>query len=374
MTFPVLALRFPNGHSYTGEESAELHLPGNVLMAQMTLEALYKAGARPAEPGEFTARAFFNGRLDLAEAEGVAATIAANNQRELDAARRLQAGELTRRLRPMADQLTQMLALVEAGIDFSEEDVQFLTRDDLVRRTGEVVGALRKILAESRRLEVIAHEPTVVLCGRPNAGKSTLLNTICGRHRAVVSPVAGTTRDLLRAEAELEHGIVHLIDTAGLEAEVAGSGEAGSIARQMRQAAQRAVEEADVLVLVHAAEDRLPALELHRTPDLVVRSKVDLADGEGVSCVTGQGIEPLRQRLDELAFARGGGERLVLNDRHRRQIEVAIGELGEIENAAPDELAAEHLRGALNALGEITGMVCPDDVLGRVFATFCIGK
>lgn len=384
MRFPATILLF--GAGYTGEESAELHLPGNVLLARRTLQSLYGAGARPAEPGEFTARAFLNGRLDLAEAEGVAATIHATSERELTAARRLQSGELARRLAPITDDLTQTLALLEAGIDFSEEDIRFLSPADLAARVQAIIGDLQSLLGESTRFERLAHEPTIVLCGRPNAGKSTLLNSLAGRTRAVVSPTAGTTRDVLEAEVELERGMVRVVDTAGMEEKDEGGrmkDGKGAIEQQMRHRAVAAIRSADVVVLVREVDDDRP-VSLPRIPELTVVTKSDLHPSSfilhpciRVSARTGENLPGLRSRLDELAFGTRGGETLALNARHVQQIETACAELATLLRelgTKTDELSAEHLRYALDALGEITGMVSPDDVLGRVFATFCIGK
>lgn len=373
---PVVLICYPEDHGYTGEESAELHLPGNPVLATIAVEVLCRAGARPAQPGEFTARAFLNGRLDLTEAEGVASTIHASNQRELDAARRLQSGELTLRLRPVVDGLVETLALVEAGIDFAEEEIRFITRPQLLARLAEARNGLTALLRSSGRLEALSHEPTVVLCGRPNAGKSTLLNALARRHRAIVSPTPGTTRDLLHADVELLRGIVRMVDTAGLESAAAND----AIARQMQARAFQAIEQADVVVLVQERGDRAGQVALPRPPDLVVTSKCD--DGTAndecrVSATTGIGLEQLRHRLDELAFASTAGESLALNARHLGQIALALEELSAIEQASEDdsgELVAEHLRFAIDALGEITGVVSPDDVLAKIFSGFCIGK
>ena len=378
MAFPALVLVFPNGASYTGEASAELHLPGNVLLARMVLARLYGLGAAPAQPGEFTARAFFNGRLDLTEAEGVAATISARNQLELDAARQLQSGTLTRILRPIVDQLTKTLALVEAGIDFSEEDIRFISSADFAARVRSTLQDLRQLLAQSARFERLSHEPRIVFAGRPNSGKSTLLNALAGRARAIVSPIAGTTRDLLSAQVTLKRGAVSIIDTAGLDADDPTT--PPDIARQMQEKAHHAIASADVLVLLTEAGDSRPPVSLPRPPHLTITSKCDAGSATSVlpvSAITGHGLGLLRQRLDDLAFGRPTDSTLALNARHLYQIELACQELLlllELIEGQTDELSAEHLRYALDALGEITGLVSPDDILGKVFSTFCIGK
>jgi tRNA modification GTPase len=405
--------------SYTGEDLVEFHLPGSPVLARMLLEELIERGARQAEAGEFTSRAWFNGRMDLTEAEGVAATIHASNERELAAARQLMAGELSRRLRPAMDALAQTLALVEVGIDFVEEDVTFLSAEEVRRRVEEVERELGELVEQSARFERLAHEPQVVLAGRPNAGKSTLLNALAGQARAVVSPVAGTTRDVLSAEVVLPRGMVRVVDAAGVgenadglmvnaESDEPGRHVAFSIQHSafplenaMRRRALAAVEGADVLVLVVDVRDDRAPVALGRAPDVVVRTKADLLGdsevtraagpcGAGwrsvpqnaeltVSAVTGAGMEALRGRLDELAFGMGGGgSALALNARHLQAIGEGLGALARareaVEEEAGVEIVALELREALDALGRVLGSVTPDDVLGRIFAGFCIGK
>jgi tRNA modification GTPase len=378
LEFPAWLYTFFGPRSYTAEDVTELHLPGNVLLARWVMEELVGRGARPAEPGEFTARAYFNGKMDLSEAEGVAATISAGNERELRAARQLLGGELARRLKPVMDRLAELLALTELGIDFAEEDVAFLSTQQTLGRLDEIEQALEDLVAHSGRFAQLTHEPRLVLAGRPNAGKSTLLNALAGRQRAVVSPVAGTTRDLLSAEIALERGMALLIDAAGVDSQTAG---ADGIAQAMHRRAMEAIEQADGLVLVHDATDKRPALTLPRPPDLVIRSKSDLAPGEGenlrVSAATGQGMAALRRRLDDLAFGRRrGGDAVALNDRHLASIADARAALRHARQAinAGAEFLALDLREALDALGSILGAVAPDELLGRIFSTFCIGK
>ncbi len=386
---PATLYTFAAGASYTNQPVAEAHLPGNPLLADLLLRELFSLGARLAEPGEFTARAFFSGRLDLTEAEGVAATIAAHSQDELSAARRLQAGELTARLKPIVDSLTQLLALVEAGIDFSEEDVQFITFEDARRRARDISDQLRDLVAQSTRFERLSHEPTIVLCGRPNAGKSTLLNAICGVDRAIVSPIAGTTRDVVSHQADLLRGQVCLVDVAGLDPNPpAPDSDPAGIHLAMRHKALSAIDQADVVVLVRDLQDTRPPLDLPVLPHLTVLTMLDLlrdpagppARGDATLCIsakTGLLLPELIRRLDALAFgdaSAGGG--LALNARHQAQIHQARETLGRVvqTRVCSEELLALELREALDALGQITGVICPDEVLGRIFATFCIGK
>jgi tRNA modification GTPase len=374
---PAWVYLFRSPHSYTGDDSAEFHVPGNPVLARLLLNELYRLGARAAEPGEFTARAYFNGRLNLAQAEGVAATIAAVNQQELAAARQLLAGELARRLAPVMSLITDTLALVEVGIDFSGEDVTFLCSDEIGTRIAEADAGLERLVAESARFERLSHEPQVVLVGRPNAGKSTLLNALAGHQRAVVSNIAGTTRDVISAEVTLKRGMVHITDVAGLD-----EGEAvNEIDRQMRQHALRAAETAAVLVLVEDVLHSGPRIQLPRKPDVVVRSKQDLADHPPevgdllVSAKTGFGLESLRARLNALCFGQTpAGSSLALNLRHLHCIADARTALDRAKYLNSPELLALELRESLDSLGGILGKVSPDDVLGRIFSGFCIGK
>lgn len=378
---PSWVYLFRAPHSYSGEDLVEFHIPGNSILAKMLLEELLKLGARPAEAGEFTARAYFNGKMDLTVAEGVAIAVAAGNEQELSAARRLLSGELARRLVPIMDLLADTMALVEVGIDFSEEDVSFLSEPQIRQRIGDADEALDRLLAESTRFERLVHEPEVVLVGRPNAGKSTLLNTLAGHERAIVSPVAGTTRDVLWAEVALESGIIRVIDVAGIDQRAS----ADEIEQQMQSQASRAIETADVLVLVRDITDSRPALSLPRAPQLVVRTKCDLPSGAGaspgvvsVSALTGAGMEELRSTLNAVCFHESAtGSSLALNVRHVRAIDDARDALsrakGQLGRTAPEVIALE-LREALDALGQVLGRITPDEVLGRIFSGFCIGK
>ena len=405
----VYVFRAPR--SYTGDDLIELHIPGNPLLASRLLDHLLRHGARAAEPGEFTARAFFNGRMDLSTAEGIAAVIGAGNDSELQASRQLMAGELARRLIPIVAALKQTLALVEVGIDFSQEDVTVLAAEEQASRIASVVAMLQSLLSESTRFARLSHEPRVVLVGRPNAGKSTLLNALAGHDRAIVSPVAGTTRDALSARVALLRGYILLTDVAGVEETETDD----VIDLQMQSQAQRALAEADVVVYLQETNDpRLP-LALARQPDLVVTSKIDLRispspgiPGVGwggglfsrlashneqmnplpspppeyrerekisISAHSGAGMHQLVAALDDRCFGHAGfGRSLALNVRHVRAIEAARCALARTVDTTDGELVAADLREALDALGTVLGQVSPDDVLGEIFSGFCIGK
>lgn len=376
---PATVLVFRAPRSATGEDVVEYHFPGSPWIASRLLERLYALGARQAEPGEFTSRAFLNGKLDLAAAEGVVATISASNRAGLDAGRRLLSGELSRRLAPMMERLAEVLALVEVGIDFSEEDVSFIDRDRLLAAIESSCRELDALLAAAPSLERLEHEPRIVLAGRPNAGKSSLLNALAGRLRAVVADVAGTTRDVLSERVALDTGYITLTDAAGL----GGGVPTDAIEVQMREKSLRAIEEADRVVLVIATDDDRAPLNLLRSPDLVVYSKSDLASAEhaGVSSsvMKAGGLDALRTALDTLAFPADRHEAeqgVALNVRHRSLVAAAIESLRRAADSLPrgPELVAAELRAAIDALGGILGKVAPDDVLGRIFSSFCIGK
>jgi tRNA modification GTPase len=389
---PVWLYQFIAPRSYTGDDLIELHVPGNPLLARLILDQLIHLGARLAEPGEFTARAYFNGRIDLSQAEGVAAVVWAGNTAQLNAARQLMAGELSHRLRPVLDQLARTLALIEAEIDFSDQDVRFLSAAEVERRLKHVQTELHSLLANSARFARLSHEPRLVLAGRPNAGKSTLLNALSRSDRAVVSPVAGTTRDALSAPVVLERGIIRLIDVAGLEESPA----TGQIESQMRRRALRELEAADAVILVRDATDQRPALTLPRQPDWTVRTKIDLLDpplpqssvlgsttlaelsphSSSVSSLTGTGLNTLRFALDTLAFGDRAAlaSELALTARHVTAIESAAACIFRAIASPAAELIAAELRLALDFLGQVLGEVSPDDILGRIFSTFCIGK
>jgi tRNA modification GTPase len=383
---PVLVCTYRGPRSYTGEDSAEILFPGNPRLADRVVEVFTRfEGVRMASPGEFSARAYLNERLTLDQAEGVAAVIAAATGEELAAAHALRDGATGAMYRRWADEVATLLALVEAGIDFSDqEDVVAIEPRALAARAGSVEDEITTALGGPVAAEARSHLPRVVLVGRPNAGKSTLFNSLLGRRRAVVSPLAGTTRDALEEELDLTAeapgaGRVLLIDLAGI-----GDGGAG-IDGAAQEAAGAAIAGADVAIQC----DPTGRFEHVSMPGSVirVRTKADLAGGpqrEGlaVCALNGWNLPTLRRAIADAAWgaARTGPGTLLA--RHRRALDAARAALNEARNATAADLrtvrdpalVASNLRSALDALGELVGRISPDDVIGRIFATFCVGK
>ena len=387
---PCQIYSFHAASSYTGEDQIEFHLPGNVVICKSLLNDLLMAGARSAEAGEYTFRAYFNQKMDLSEAEGVAATIAAQGRQELAAARQLMSGELSRRLMPVMDVIAETLALIEVGIDFSQEDVSVLDDAEVDRRISQSLLELNSIVSQSSRFEKLTHEPRVVLVGRPNAGKSTLINCLCGHQRAIVSAIAGTTRDALSASVALSRGMIRMIDCAGLEQIQSNQTPVrteviAEIETQMQSRSLRELESADLVLLCHDPSDLQSPMKLPRQPNLVVFTKQDMVVADvqteessiTVSAMTGFGIDQLKQSLDQLAFgSENMPSQLALNIRHVNALELSIAALSRAQAAVGSghELVALELRDVLNELGEVLGTISPDDMLGRIFAKFCIGK
>jgi tRNA modification GTPase len=378
----ALVLWFPGPRSYTGEDAAELHLHGGPAVVAGAAEALVAAGARPAEPGEFTRRAFLHGKMDLTAAEGVADLIAAETAAQRRQALRQADGALTVLYEGWAGRLTRLLARQEAFIEFEDEDLP----PDLGAAVAAEAAALRAEigahLADGGRGERLREGLLVAILGAPNAGKSSLLNALLGREAAIVSARAGTTRDVVEGRIDLAGVPATLADTAGLRTEAADEIEAEGVRRARRRA-----EEADLVLAVFAA-DRAPdpeTLALVRPGVVVVANKTDLAPapealgGEmplAVSVRTGAGLEALRARLAEEAASRAGltAEAGLTRPRHRAALVEAEAWLGMLDTAALPELRAEMLRAALRGIGRITGWVDVEAVLDLVFGEFCIGK
>ena len=376
----ALVLRFPGPNSYTGEDCAELHLHGGRAVVEAASKALIGLGLRPADPGEFTRRAFENGRMDLAQAEAVADLIDAETTAQAAQALGQLDGALGAAYAGFRRDLLKALALVEAEIDFPDEEVP----DNLARTAGPVleglIADLKAALADAGRGERVREGYRIVLIGETNAGKSSLFNTLVAREAAIVTPIAGTTRDVLDADLVIGGYAVTLSDTAGLR-----DSDDPVEAEGVRRARARA-EQAELRLWVRAPGDvEGVAADYARPDDLVVLTKADLgaapiAGREAliVSTTTGEGMAALHDWIAaRLARDLSGADfPAVTRERHRRRLEEALVsvEAGRRALDLSPEMAGDDLRRAADALARVTGAIGVEDILGEVFSTFCIGK
>ena len=391
-----ILLFFPNPHSFTGEDVLELQGHGGPIVMQMLLARCLDLGARLAEPGEFSRRAFLNGKMDLAQAEAVADLIdAATASAARSAVRSLQ-GEFSRAIGELNEELINLRMLVEATLDFPEEDIDFLKAADAFGRLQRLQEKLAEIFDRAGQGKLLQSGLYVVLTGQPNVGKSSLLNRLAGDDLAIVTPIAGTTRDALRSTIQIEGIPLHIIDTAGLR-ETDDVVEKIGIERSWQE-----IERADVVLLLVDARDgigdadreilgKLPA----RLQRITVYNKIDLAgraperhdehDAHGdaiaisMSAKAGLGIELLRSELLRIAGWHHAEDVFIARERHLRALASAQEHIASarrvVASAFPAlELFAEELRLAQHALGEITGEFTADDLLGFIFSRFCIGK
>lgn len=377
----ALVLSFPGPQSYTGEDCAELHLHGGRAVVEAVTSALLDLGVLPASPGEFSRRAFENGRMDLAQAEAVADLVDAETTAQASQALGQLNGELSRTYGKFREDLLKALALIEAEIDFPDEDVP----DQLARTAGplldDLIRSLMAAVKDADRGQRVREGYSIVLIGETNAGKSSLFNALVSREAAIVTPIAGTTRDLLDAELIIGGFAVSLTDTAGLR-----ESDDPIEAEGVRRARHRA-ETADLRLWVRGPDDpQGAAFELFRPDDLQVLTKCDLGqrttEVEGVSLAvsaeTGEGLDQLQAWIAaRLAADLSGADfPAVTRERHRRRLLQAL-EAVQAGRAALDmapEMAGDDLRRAADALSRVTGAIGVEDVLGEVFSTFCIGK
>ncbi len=368
--------------SFTGEDCVELLLPGHPELLDEAVRACIERGARGAEPGEFAARSWLHGKRSIDEAEGIALAIAATSDAQLRAAQRLQQGEAARAVDAARDGVATLLALVEAGIDFTDqEDVVAIGGRTLADRLGPIVTNLRTLHATPVAGAIERPAPWVVLVGPPNAGKSSLFNALLGHERTVASPLAGTTRDAVPEPVSVAGQEVMLVDAPGIEPPRT------ALDAAMQEQARQAIARAALSVRCVPPGDELPAAAPH---ELVVLTKKDEGGSAPPGTIVtsahrGVGLDALRAELATRlgsAAASESAEGAALLPRHRAAIDAAIDELDAAARRAceggaslPDaELVAAHLRAGLDALGSIGGSVTPDDVIGLVFARFCVGK
>jgi tRNA modification GTPase len=374
-----LALYFPAPHSYTGEAVLELQGHGGPVVMQALLSACVDAGARVAEPGEFTRRAFLEGKLDLAQAEAVADLIDAASREAARSALRSLSGEFSAAIGALQARLVELRALTEAMLDFPEEEVDVLQREDAAARLAQARQALGQVLVKSRQGSLLRGGIHVVLAGRPNVGKSSLLNCLAGEERAIVTPIPGTTRDALREPMLIEGVPIIVVDTAGLRES------RDEIERLGMQRTRHELERADLVIAVFEANRGPDALQdlPAASARIDVYNKIDLVpgfappgDALAVSARTGAGLAVLRQRILQAAGWSTGGEPVFLaRERHLRALERAAAHLAAAAGETLRwEFFAEELRLAHAALGSITGEFSADDLLGEIFKRFCIGK
>src|SRR5579859_7621325 len=379
----VLAALFPGPNSYTGEDLVEISTHGGLLAPAEALAALVAAGARPAEPGEFTRRAVLNGKMDLLQAEATADLIDASAPAQRRRALAQLDQSLSKRLDALRSEILELEGLTAYEIDFPEEDDGPVTPERVRRAWCVVRDRVADLLKTAPEGERLREGALLVIAGPPNAGKSTLFNALLGSERAIVTEIPGTTRDAIEAHAVIEGFPFRLVDTAGLrESEE-------RIERLGIEISKRYLEAADLIVFCRdRAEDELP--DVGDTPVVEVVTKSDLPnrpsahrpDSPPVSVVTGQGLAELRRRLAEIAFGRllalGDVEPVVTRARHRAALDRARLELDAFWDARASGVdaaaTATHLRAAVLALDDLIGAVTPEDVLDRVFAAFCVGK
>lgn len=367
----ALILVFPEGESFTGEAVAEFHLHGSLAVVEAVTRVLSKIpGLRLAEAGEFTRRALENGRLDLTQVEGLADLIDAETEAQRRQAVRILSGVIGRRAEQWRSRLIRAAALIEATIDFADEDVPMDVGPEVVSLIQSVLSDLRAEVRGSRAAERIRDGFEVAIVGAPNAGKSTLLNALAGREAAITSEIAGTTRDVIEVRMNVEGLAVTLLDTAGLR-------ETDDIVEQKGvDLALRRARDADLRIFLlsnEAITELVPA-----TGDIVVRGKADLG-GEGVSGLSGKGIDALIGNIADRLRSMTAGAGIVTRERHRIAIERAIrameSALNEVEKG-PDrtEIAADELRVSIRALESLLGHIDVESLLDEIFSSFCIGK
>ena len=384
-----ISLYFPAPASYTGEDILELQGHGGAVVLDMLLRRVISLGARLANPGEFTERAFLNDKLDLAQAEAVADLIESSTEQSVRSAQKSMQGEFSNQINELVTELTELRIYVEASIDFVDEEIDFLTDGVVEKRIVNLLQRIQQIQKTAQQGRLLRDGMTVVLVGKPNAGKSSLLNALAGHEAAIVTDIAGTTRDVLRERIQLDGMPLHIIDTAGLR------DSENSIEKEGIRRAHLEIQKADkILLLIDAREaesdELLKTLPTH-IPITKVFNKIDLLNIEpeikqteaGFNCYlsikTGQGMSLLRHHLKEsVGFNEATDNVFIARRRHIEAIragsEFVESALSQLQINQAGELVAEDLRHAQMRFSEITGKVTSDDLLGKIFSSFCIGK
>jgi tRNA modification GTPase len=392
----VVVMRAPR--SYTAEDVVEIHCHGGLFVLQTVCEAMLRRGVRLAEPGEFTKRAFLNGRLDLVQAEAVLDTIRSRTASSLRLAQEQLRGSLSQEINRLRESLIRMLAHVEAAIDFTEEDISFIEPQELADGINETTAAIARLAESCREGRIFREGVAVAIIGRPNVGKSSLLNALVMAERAIVTPIPGTTRDILEEAVNIRGIPVRLLDTAGVRQTE------DPVEQEGVKRSRGAMEEAELLLILLdgslplGEEDRALLAQPQEKQRLVVVNKIDLpleldlsrliglaqvapASIVKISARTGIGLDELRDRIRTLilrADFEPGEAAVVTHLRHRAALlkahEALTSAAGSVASGLSGEFVAMDLRAAIDALGEITGAVTTDDILDRIFREFCIGK
>ncbi len=377
-----IAIRYAAPHSFTGNDLVELTLHGNPLLVERVLEAARGFGARSAEPGEFTERAVLNGKLDLVQAESIADLINARTSLQAKLSLSNLEGTLTRTASSIRESLLSVISRLEAALDFSDEGYEFISRDEARARLDEAIASCTSLAETYRRGRATTRGLSLVILGAPNAGKSTLLNRLVGSERAIVTPIPGTTRDIVRETIEIGGLPVTIADTAGLREDADVVEEIGI------ERARRAAEDADVVLYLIDATRGLDArdqAEIARFHALAVYTKRDIAAAPeaatSISALTGEGIPRLLARLDAIVrdrFAAPEGSPTVVNERQRAAItatEVSLRTaLASLDAGLEEQMVLVDLYAASTALATLTGTITRDDVFAEIFSSFCIGK
>lgn len=384
-----VALFFPGPNSFTGEDVLELQGHGGILVMRSLLESAMALGAVAAEPGEFSKRSFLNGKMDLVQAEAVADIIDASSEQSARSALRSLSGEFSKQVNALTKALIDLRVFVEATIDFSDEEIDFLASGDVKSKVEQIESDIQNILSSAEQGAILREGLTVAIAGKPNAGKSSLLNALTQVPSAIVTDIAGTTRDVLKETIHVNGMPLNIIDTAGLHISE------DKIEQEGIKRAHSEIERADVVLMVFDAQDKAPDLSIlpsgiEGKPIILIKNKVDLTgESTGIthsdeqtqlslSAKQSQGIDLLRQELSSIAGLSDTGEGVLLaRKRHIIALESALDStrhaLDQLNNSA-SELVAEDLRQAAQYLGSITGEFSSDDLLGEIFSSFCIGK
>ena len=384
-----IALHFPAPASYTGEDVLELQAHGGSVVLNMLLRRVLALGARLARPGEFTERAFLNNKLDLAQAEAVADLITSNTEQSARSAQRAMQGVFSEQINNLITELTELRIYIEAAIDFVDEEIDFLTDGVVENRLIRLVQSLEEIQQTAKQGRLLRDGMTVVLAGKPNAGKSSLLNALAGHDAAIVTDIAGTTRDVLRESIQIDGMPLHIIDTAGLH-DSTNAVEQEGIRRAFEE-----IRKADKVLLLIDIRDTEPQTLLDSIPEglniTTLYNKIDLVNTAPeikttesgtqiyLSIKTGAGMGLLIQHLKQSVGYNDATENIfIARTRHLEALKKGYGfvqnALHQLQTTQASELVAEDLRQAQQALAEITGEFTSDDLLGKIFSSFCIGK